>query len=224
MNKSQLNQFSKLVRFLGATLGPDYEVVLHDITDKTKQIVAIANNHISGRDVGAPLTDFALKAIADRSFEKEDFRLNYKSQSRDNKTLRSSTMYINDEAGNLVGMLCINFDGSKYAAISNDILQLCQPNEFIEENFAVLPIDNEPIEENLVESLNELTLSAISDILQNQNIPVDRLTRDEKLSIVSVLNQKGVFMLKGAVNQVAKQLQTSEATIYRYLSNLNKGK
>ena len=56
-----LQQYIKVTEFLGLTLGPDYEVALHDMTDKNRSIIAIANNHISGRDVGAPLTN--VKAI-----------------------------------------------------------------------------------------------------------------------------------------------------------------
>ena len=56
-----LQQYIKVTEFLGLTLGPDYEVALHDMTDKNRSIIAIANNHISGRYVGAPLTN--VKAI-----------------------------------------------------------------------------------------------------------------------------------------------------------------
>ena len=44
-----LQQYMKLTEFLGLTLGPDYEVALHDLTNKDRSIIAIANNHISGR-------------------------------------------------------------------------------------------------------------------------------------------------------------------------------
>ena len=44
-----LQQYIKVTEFLGLTLGPDYEVALHDMTDKNRSIIAIANNHISGR-------------------------------------------------------------------------------------------------------------------------------------------------------------------------------
>lgn len=51
-----LQQYIKLTEFLGLALGPDYEVVLHDLTNKDHSIIAIANSHISGRKLGAPLT------------------------------------------------------------------------------------------------------------------------------------------------------------------------
>ena len=43
---------------------------------------------------------------------------------------------------------------------------------------------------------------------------------DEKIRIVEDLQQAGIFYIKGAVSEVATQLGSSEATIYRYLSKL----
>ena len=37
-----LQQYIKVTEFLGLTLGPDYEVALHDMTDKNRSIIAIA--------------------------------------------------------------------------------------------------------------------------------------------------------------------------------------
>ena len=100
-----LQQYIKVTEFLGLTLGPDYEVALHDMTDKNRSIIAIANNHISGRDVGAPLTNVALKILMDKSYETQDYRLHYCGMSAKGKVLRSSTMFIKQN-GKLIGMLC----------------------------------------------------------------------------------------------------------------------
>ncbi|MEG1747831.1 MAG: PAS domain-containing protein, partial [Oscillospiraceae bacterium] len=56
-----VQQYIQLVDFLGYALGPDYEIALHDLTNQNQSIVAIANNHISGRQVGAPMTNVGLK-------------------------------------------------------------------------------------------------------------------------------------------------------------------
>ena len=60
-----LQHYVKLTEFLGQALGPDYEVALHDLTDKNRSIIAIANNHVSGREIGAPLTNVALSILQD---------------------------------------------------------------------------------------------------------------------------------------------------------------
>ncbi|GEB80630.1 hypothetical protein DDE01_20450 [Desulfovibrio desulfuricans] len=52
-----IERYVPLVDFLGAFLGEDCEVVLHDVRNPDNSVLAIANNHISGRRKGAPLTD-----------------------------------------------------------------------------------------------------------------------------------------------------------------------
>ena len=92
-----LRQYVKLTEFLGAALGPDYEVALHDLTDKNRSIIAIANGYISGREIGAPLTNMALSVLKDESYEWQDYRLHYSGVSAAGNALRSSTMFIKED-------------------------------------------------------------------------------------------------------------------------------
>ena len=227
MSPQLLQQFSKLTEFLGRALGPDYEVAFHDLTDKDCSIVAIANNHISGREIGAPLTNVALKIIADRSYLTSDYRVHYRGVSADGKMLRSSTFFIKDDAGALIGMLCINFDDSRYKAISDSILGLCHPDTFVETNFlfdeqrlATQLLPEEP--ESFQHTPRGVAGSEVANVLRDLNVAADRLTQDEKMEVVGVLESRGVFLLKGAVKDVAEALCCSPASVYRYLSKLRK--
>ena len=227
MSPQLLQQFSKLTEFLGRALGPDYEVALHDLTDKDCSIVAIANNHISGREIGAPLTNVALKIIADRSYLTSDYRVHYRGVSADGKMLRSSTFFIKDETGALIGMLCINFDDSRYKALSDSILGLCHPDTFVETNFlfdeqrlATQLLPEEP--ESFQHTPRGVAGSEVANVLRDLNVAADRLTQDEKMEVVGVLESRGVFLLKGAVKDVAEALCCSPASVYRYLSKLRK--
>lgn len=136
-----LQHYIKLTEFLGKALGPDYEVALHDLTRKDRSIIAIANNYISGREVGAPLTNMALSSLRDKSYERMDYHLHYYSINVNGKDLRSSTFFIKD-SGKLIGLLCINFDDSRYRAISDHILKLCHPDLFVTDVLA------QPLPEN----------------------------------------------------------------------------
>ena len=190
MASQLLQQYVKLTEFLGHTLGPDYEVALHDLTDRNRSIVAIANSHVSGRKLGAPLTNTALKILRDKSYESQDYLLHYRGVSADGRILRSSTFFIKQN-GKLIGMLCINFDDSRYHAVSEEILRLCHPDKFVDTNFQV--------------GLSPL-----------------RLTPEERMEIIAGLEADGIFLLKGAVKPVADALQCSQASIYRYLSQIRR--
>ena len=190
---ARLEPYRVVVSFLGEALGPDYEVVLHDLTSEDGTIVAIVNNHISGRTEGAPLSNMALRFIQERMYEKQDYLAGYQGASQAKGRLRSSTMFIKDN-GQLIGMLCVNFDAGKYSRIAQELLALCGAHT--EPSSTGIGV------ENFVSSLP------------------DRLTMEEKIRIVESLHHAGIFYMKGAVSEVAAQLGSSEATIYRYLSKL----
>ena len=190
---ARLEPYRTLVSFLGEALGPDYEVVLHDLTSEEGTIAAIVNNNISGRTEGAPLSNMA----------------GYQGASQAKGRLRSSTMFIKD-GSELIGMLCINFDAAKYSRMAQELLSLCGAHQEPGPSVGV---------ENFVSSLPDAVQAAITDVTGSA-LPPDRLTIDEKIRIVEDLQQAGIFYMKGAVSEVAAQLGSSEATIYRYLSKL----
>ena len=70
-------------------------------------------------------------------------------------------------------------------------------------------------------SIAGATANIVSSVVANYPVEVDRLTQDEKMDIMETLSRKGVFLLKGSVSYVAKELHSSEASIYRYLGKLN---
>lgn len=219
MAHQPLEQYRKLTQFLGLALGVDYEVALHDLTDKSQSIIAIANGHISGRTVGAPLTNVALQAIAEGSYLHTDFRINYTGISARGQLLRSSTMYIKDARGALIGMLCINFDDSRYDELSQKVLALCHPDGFLTQHSPQeVAMDEMGERERFHNSIDAVAEGSVAQAVQEMGVPVGRMTQDEKMSVVGSLEARGVFLLKGAVKDVAEKLQCSQASVYRYLA------
>ena len=226
MTEQMLRQYTVLVEYLGATLGPDYEVVLHEILPETSRVAAIANGSISGRSVGAPITNAALRMIMQKQYETSDYNLNYTGQLANGKTIRSSTMFIKD-GGKLVGLLCINFDASRYEELSRRVMELCGGGvkRGVPSGTRLIADSNDPVEtpvrSGYPTSIAGATASIVSQVVANYPVEVDRLTQDEKMEIMDILNRKGVFLLKGSVSHVAQTLHSSEASIYRYLGKLN---
>ena len=56
-----LAQYIPWVDALAETFGSHCEVVLHDLQNLDRAIVKIANGHVTGRQVGAPITDMGLR-------------------------------------------------------------------------------------------------------------------------------------------------------------------
>ncbi|QAT48687.1 transcriptional regulator [Caproiciproducens sp. NJN-50] len=223
MTSDVIRRYTLLVEFLGHMLGPDYEIALHDLSCKQPSIVAIANGSISGRGIGAPLTNVAMQLIAEKAYLTQDWKLNYRGLSANGKVLRCSTLFIKDERGALVGLLCINFDDSRYRDLSEKVFSLCHPDDYASKNIAISAtesVEHETFYDNISSAMEDAFLAVTS----NANIPTDRLNQEEKLEIIKLLDKKGVFMLKGAIPVVAKHLSCSQASIYRYLSKINQEK
>ncbi|HEX3026433.1 MAG TPA: PAS domain-containing protein [Clostridia bacterium] len=105
--------YVRLVEFLGKVLGRHTEVVLHDLTNLDQSIIAIANGHISGRKVGAPATDLALRIVSNEALKQKDYLCKYTGYAKNGYKLCSSTFFIRDGSERLIGMLCINTDSER---------------------------------------------------------------------------------------------------------------
>lgn len=218
---SIMERAKSLVAFLGNVLPLNYEIVLQDVA--AGKIIAIEHSEVSGRHKDAPLTDYALRVIADERWKNTDCELNYSGRTGDNKILRSSTFFLKEE-GQLLGMICINVNTAVYESLSYEILKL--GGLFLKPQNSPLAVsaDESPIE-TFSKSYTDVIGSTISSILESKgNIHVSRLTQGEKLEIVGELNKQGVFLIKGSISEVAERLGCSDASIYRYLSKLNKQK
>ena len=219
-----MEQAEKLVKFLGEVLGDAYEIVLQDVRPDKMQIVNIANGQVSGRSVGAPMTDLSLQICADESWKIKDYESNYTGVTKNGKMLKSSTFFIKED-DKLVGMLCINQDTSRFKALSEEILRIggveFPKTTSAEKSNAAVP---QKIE-NFSENISEITIRAIRDTLGPESqIPLNHLKQHERMKIVENLNNSGVFIMRGAVSEVAAQLECSEASVYRYLSKISKTK
>jgi predicted transcriptional regulator YheO len=199
--------------FLAEVFGDDAEIVLHDMTDMDGSVVAIRNNHISGRKVGAPATNMALKIINAGNYKTINYLTNYKGVSKEGKTLKSSTFFIKDDQQQLIGMLCINIDLEKIFQFHNYLDKIIH---FWQEN------DDQKTEEYFGSSVEEIALDSIETAIKNSGVSPERLSQDEKIAIIRELHNDGVFLLKGSVSEVAAQFKVSEATIYRYLNKIKK--
>ena len=224
MNRAMLKQYTKLVEFLGLTLGPSYEITLHDIRGKESSIVAIVNGSISGRDLDSPPTAMAMKAMMENAAGR-DFHTNYIGLAKSNKMLRSSTYYIKDEENKLVGMLCINFDDSEFQALSSQLFQLIHPDSYVENNIVIRSdvlssFEDNDETEHFGDSVTSAADSVIQEILDEEGVSVDQLTQAEKIRIVARLKEKGIFRLKSSVVHVSDVLRSSPASIYRYLNKV----
>jgi len=114
-----IEEYIPEVEFLGQALGKNCEVVLHDLTRPDNSIIAIANGELSGRTVGGPVTDFALKILKRGKTENKPFIANYRGKNMNGNICRSSSYFIHDSEGKIIGVLCINIDITSFINARN---------------------------------------------------------------------------------------------------------
>ena len=209
-----LEPYAKLVYFLSAALGDNCEIALHDLTSKDQEIVAISNNPISGREVGANLS---LHYLEEKQYLNHDYVMNYKTVGNDGKLMRAATYFIKEEGREMpVGMLCINVNISDLEYLTSTIKKILGIKG---EKDIEFKMDN-PVE-ILSSPLDEMIDMYIKECLEKMGFPsyflAERLNVDEKIKVVKYLQEKGTFKVKGAIVLVAEKLAVSEPTVYRYL-------
>ena len=212
-----LEPYAKLVYFLSAALGDNCEIALHDLTSKDQEIVAISNNPISGREVGAKLSNLSLHYLEEKQYLNHDYVMNYKTVGNDGKLMRAATYFIKEEGREMpVGMLCINVNISDLEYLTSTIKKILGLKE---EKDIEFKMDN-PVE-ILSSPLDEMIDMYIKECLEKMGFPsyflAERLNVDEKIKVVKYLQEKGTFKVKGAIVLVAEKLAVSEPTVYRYL-------
>ena len=52
---------------------------------------------------------------------------------------------------------------------------------------------------------------------------VDEFSREQKVEVIRFMNDKGLFLIKGATDKVAERLGISKVTVYSYLDEIRKG-
>ncbi len=208
-----LQIYIPLMKFLSSFLGKHTEIVLYD----TQEIVHIENPFDHFRQAGDKLGDAELKFIHEKLYEKMDDVTNYRSLSRDTQKLRSATYFIKDDNQKLLGMLTINSSVNHLVDMRESIDVLINGFDRKESSRGL----HEPhFFEVFNSSFEDLMTSSIKEMVNKYDVPPERLTLEEKMHIIKALEKRGVFLIKGSVVEVAKALNSSEATIYRYLSRL----
>ncbi|MFI6374241.1 transcriptional regulator [Streptomyces sp. NPDC050546] len=200
-----LAALTPVVEGIAATFGPVCEVVLHDYRNPEKSVVAVAGS-VTGRTVGGAMSEIGMRVLA-RGDEAAD-ELNYVTRTRNGALVKSSTMVLRDSTATVFGALCVNVDVGAVSQVHGLL-------------GALAGIRPEPAELPTTTFGNDI--DAVVDALVDAHQSKQRgswaeLDRAERLELFGGLDNRGVFAVRGAVEQVAARLGISRASAYNYLS------
>ena len=201
-----LKIITQVVPGLGKTLGPGVEVLVYEFGRPQGGLVAIEGN-ITGRKPGAPLSDMVLKLL--RQGKLTEDVINYASQTPDGRELRSSTILVRDDEGQVVGCLGLNFELTHWRVAKRLIDEYCRSE----------PLDD-AVPERFKPDVESMLAFHIDEALAQSATPVSLMKKEEKLVVVRELDERGIFLIRGSVNRVARTLGVSRYTIYNYLEEI----
>ena len=180
-----------------ALFAPLAEVAVHDI--RRDRIVGIWNP-ISERKVG------------DRSLIDElppyppDARVvgPYPKVLADGRAVTSVSVVLHNAKGVPRGLLCINFDRSPLDGTIDLLVRFAAPVE-----------DRPP--ELFDRDWREQILLVVDEECRSRPLRRDRLTREQRLDLIRVLDQRGLFATRNAAAHAARALGVSRTTVYALL-------
>ncbi|MBW8186119.1 MULTISPECIES: helix-turn-helix transcriptional regulator [Shewanella] len=201
-----LKSMENVVEGIAAMYGEHTEVVLHSLDSRDPSVIKIANGHVTGRKLGAPVTNLALLKLKTG----QDISNSYLTKCATGKTLRSITTIIRNGQNRAIGLLCINTDMD---APLQSVLRTMMPDSMVNTEMTSTP---EVFARNIDEALHSTIDSVNNDVRGNVDIAPSKKSRE----IVTQLYDLGVFELKDSAQVAATRLDISVHSIYRYLREI----
>lgn len=205
-DRAIINSNIALMDCLGALFGDNCELVLHSFESLDESVIYIVNGHITGRKIGAPITNIALEKLSEFNRTHEVWDVYFSNKNDDNKPLKSASLLIVNSNCTPIGMICINY--------SLDI----SINAFIK-TFTEVQVKRK--KENFSNDVNEMIFSHLEPIrdrvYSDKSIP----SKNKVSEIITQLFDIGLFELSITTKIVSSELGISPATVYKHLRKIS---
>ncbi|MCT9827748.1 helix-turn-helix transcriptional regulator [Pseudomonas veronii] len=199
---------------IASVIGRNTEIVLHDLDQPENSVLLIANGHVSGRKVGSPVLggldqDRGFSAVMDASAKQsgtDPVVISDYPTTVNGRTLRSATAVFRDSSGHPFASLCINADLTGLNAAQAFLEQL------------------QPMMQNTSQQLSEPADMELlmGEIIQDSlaRVGSGKMNKQAKVDAVRVMQDRGLFIVKGGVEKAATALGVTRFTVYNYLEQL----
>ena len=207
-NREILEYYVKAGEVIAEMFAPYLEVIIHDLQSPEHSIIAIFNNHITGRKIGDGTSDIGYKKLED---ELPDKIVNYNNQSPSGSDLKSSSLTIRNKDDEIIGSMGLNFDLSSFVNIK----------EFFEMFTKTFTLDNLPKrEEFFLWSVKDEIQQALNKFIISNDLQGKVLNRKDKLKVVGHMKKEGHINKKGAISILSELLAITRPTLYKYIKEV----
>lgn len=212
MANQQLERYIPMIKFISEILGPDAEVILYDV--HSKSVYAVMNPFDDEMVVGSPMRSLE-EGFLNKNIDKEyPYIVNYHALSKSKHKLKSATLFLKNQQKETHAILSVNINVERLVEMRDYLNILVSGNRPYDEKVGTSFYNSFDV------SMEGIVNSTIKKEVERFGVEPCRLSQKEKLEIVRSLDKKGIFLVKGAIGDLAQELQTTETSIYRYLNKL----
>ena len=197
-----LKSLIPIAETIGKTFGNRCEVVLHDLTIPEKSVVYTVNGDVTGRREGQTFDRLVRSVLLNKNFTR-DYAVNYTFETEDGRRIKSSSSLVRDEAGEVVGVFCVNYDIT-FMKTLHDELELFLPMQ--EDSSVICP---EMAADQDVTTVVDTLIDNIVSSRKKQG-----LTKQDNLEMIRFMDDKGIFLVKGAIDKVAACMGLPKPKVY----------
>ncbi len=212
----KLSFLKQMAKALSVQFGKDCEIVIHDLTRKSlgKSIVHVENGHVTNRKIGDGPSQIVLEALKKDPAKIQD-RLGYLTRTADGRTLKSSTVFVRDDAGEKIPYIfSINYDITSLLYLQDAIHALIS-EEPKEESPGRQTAQPGKIHTNVADILDDLIAQSVALVGK----PASLMTKDEKVEAIQFLNNSGAFLITKSGDKVSQYFGISKYTLYSYIKS-----
>lgn len=205
-----LKSYEAVVDGLAMLIGSHCEIVLHSLEDLKCSAVRIANGEHTGRKIGSPITDLALRMLHDMNGADSNVSKAYFTRAKSGVLMKSVTIAIRNGDQRVIGLLCIN-------------MNLDVPFSQIMATFMPPETQDAASSVNFASSVDDLVMQTLEFTIEEVSGDRNVSNNAKNRQIVLNLYEKGIFDIKDAINQVADRLNISKHTVYLYIRQFKNG-
>ena len=205
---STLERLKVIAHGLAIQFGPSCEVLIHDLQgDLDTSLVYIENGTITNRHVGDGPSHVVLDVL--NYDDGSEGRCGYLTKTKDGRILKSSTMYIRDDNGNIEYLLGIN----------QDITEFVMMHRSLESLIGIGQAETGTVEK-ITTSVSELLDDLLLEAERLVGKPGPLMNKVERLKAISYLNEKGAFLISKSSEKIAEYFNISKFTLYSDLNTV----
>ena len=205
---STLERLKVIAHGLAIQFGPSCEVLIHDLQgDLDTSLVYIENGTITNRHVGDGPSHVVLDIL--NYDDGSEGRFGYLTKTKDGRILKSSTMYIRDDNGNIEYLLGIN----------QDITEFVMMHRSLESLIGIGQAETGTVEK-ITTSVSELLDDLLLEAERLVGKPGPLMNKVERLKAISYLNEKGAFLISKSSEKIAEYFNISKFTLYSDLNTV----